>query len=612
MIRHTTLRLNILYNLRIRVSLVQGGLVLRLISKTWHLQPHDPAAIEGLARALGISPIVAQLLLNRDQREPEAAGRFLQAPLSGLYEPERLPGVVAAVERIHVAIQQKKRLCVYGDYDVDGVSGTAILLTALRHLGADVDFHVPHRLEDGYGLSNEALAKIAAAGTSLVVTVDCGIASIAEADEAKRLNLELIVTDHHEPKDRLPDAAVLVHPRLAGDYPWGYLSGAGVAFKLAWALCKKSCGGDKVTPKLREFLLDAVAFAALGTVADVVPLCEENRIFVRHGLARLKQNPPIGLKALLESANLANKAVLTATDIGYSLGPRLNAAGRLGSARLAVELLTTPSPQRAADLARWLEEQNGKRQMVERRIYSEAREMAEGREYASASALVLASASWHAGLIGIVAGRLMEAFGRPVVMIALQENGAPASGSGRSIAGFRLHEALQACSDQLLSHGGHATAAGFKIIPDAVSRFREQFCQVATQHFGAAAPAPRLVIDAEVPLSALTAKVVDALAQLEPYGAGNAQPVFLAGDLQIAGEPARVGGGERHLSFRVRQGQTDMRVIAFGMADRTEELMAEGGKCSLAFTPKINEWQGRRRVELEARDFQSGPRARLG
>jgi len=584
---------------------------LRAVVKSWHLFPHDAAAIERLARALGISPIVAQLLLNRDQGDADHGGRFLKAPLAGLHEPERLPGVPEAVQRLYAAVEQKKRICVYGDYDVDGVSGTAILLTALRHLDADVEFHVPHRLEDGYGLNNEALAKIAAAGTSVVVTVDCGIASIAEAEEARRLNLELIITDHHEPKDRLPGAAVLVHPRLAGDYPWGYLSGAGVAFKVAWALCKKASGGAKVSPKLREFLLDAVAYASLGTVADVVPLHEENRIIVRHGLARLKQNPPTGLKALLESANLHNKPALTATDIGFGLAPRLNAAGRLGSARLAVELLTTPSPQRAVDLARWLEEQNSQRQTVERHIYSEARELADGQQYATAPALVLASRSWHAGLIGIVAGRLMESLGRPVLMIALGEPGAPALGSGRSIPGFRLHDALEACSDKLLSHGGHASAAGFRIAAEHIDTFRDRFCQVAAIHFGPQPPEPKLTLDAEVPLSALTAKLVDALGQLEPYGAGNPQPLFLAGDLQIVGEPAKVGGGERHLSFRVRQQRTDMRVIAFGMADRVQELMSAQGKCCLAFTPKINEWKGWRRVELEARDFQAGPRARL-
>jgi single-stranded-DNA-specific exonuclease len=584
---------------------------LRRVVKAWHLLPHDAAAIERLARRLSLLPIVAQLLLNREQGEAEVADRFLKAPLVGLYEPERLPGVPEAARRLHEAVERKKRICVYGDYDVDGISGTAILLTTLRHLGADVDFHVPHRLEEGYGLNKETLSTIAQAGTSVVVTVDCGIASVAEAAEARRLNLELIVTDHHEPKERLPDAAAIVHPRLTSEYPWGYLSGAGVALKLAWALCKMACGGDKVSPNLREILLDAVAYAALGTVADVVPLREENRIIVRHGLVRLTQKAPIGLKALIESANLQGKSALTAVDIGYSLGPRLNAAGRLGSARLAVELLTTQSAQRAADLARWLDQQNIKRQSVERHIFSEAREMAATQPHASAPALVLASRSWHAGLIGIVAGRLMETFGRPVLMIALGEEGATASGSGRSVAGFRLHEALQRCSEQLLSHGGHATAAGFRINANYVDTFRDRFCAVAADHFGAQPPEPKLTLDAEVPLSALTVKLVEAMAQLEPYGAANPQPVFLAGDLQVVGEPAKVGGGERHVSFRVRQERTDMRVIAFGMADRVEELLSAERRCCLAFTPKINEWNGFRRVELEARDFQAGRQARL-
>jgi single-stranded-DNA-specific exonuclease len=550
-------------------------------------------------------------LLNRQQRQAEAATRFLKAPLTGLHEPERLPGIVEAVERLHAAVQHKKRICIYGDYDVDGVTGTAILLTTLRMLDADVEFFVPHRLEDGYGLNSESLASIAASGTSVVVTVDCGIASIAEAEEARRLNLELIVTDHHEPKDRLPEADVLVHPRLSGGYPWGELSGAGVAFKLAWALCKKAAGSEKVSPPMRECLLDAVAFAALGTVADVVPLHDENRIIVRHGLARLRQRPPPGLRALIESAKLQDKAALVASDIGFGLAPRLNAAGRLGSARLAVELLTTPSPQRAVDLARWLEDQNQKRQYAERTILSEAREMAAEPQHASAPALVLASQSWHAGLIGIVAGRLTDALGRPVLMIALGEAGAPASGSGRSIPGFRLHEALQHCSDRLVSHGGHAAAAGFKIRVEDIDNFRERFCQVAADRLGTAPHAPQLTLDAEVPLAALTAKLVDTMAQLEPFGAGNPAPLFLAGDLQIVGQPARIGGGERHVSFRVRQQQTELRAIAFGMADRAEELMSAEGKCSLAFTPKINEWQGRRTVELEIRDFQAGSRAQL-
>jgi single-stranded-DNA-specific exonuclease len=262
-------------------------------AKRWRLLPHDRAAIERLARALNLSPIVAQLLLNRQLNEPGRARRFLAAPLAGLYEPELLPGVAEAARRLLDAVRQQRRICVYGDYDVDGVTGTAILVTALHRLGGTVEFHVPHRLQDGYGLNIPALQRLAQAGISLVITVDCGIGSVAEAEEARRLGLELIITDHHEPKSALPQATVLVHPRLAGGgteatnghYPFGSLSGSGVAFKLAWALCKLACGSDKVTPPLRELLLDSVVLASLGTVADVVPLDDENRIFVRNRLS---------------------------------------------------------------------------------------------------------------------------------------------------------------------------------------------------------------------------------------------------------------------------------------------------------------------------------------
>jgi single-stranded-DNA-specific exonuclease len=585
---------------------------LRHTAKTWHLLPHDAAAIERLGKELGVSPVVAQLLLNRSLSSPEVARRFLAAPLVDLHEPALLPGVTEAAERLHAAIRQGRRICVYGDYDVDGVTGTALLIQALRLLNAPVDFYVPNRLEEGYGLNSEALRRIAQGGTNVVVTVDCGISSLEEAEEARRLGLELIITDHHEFKDCLPAATTLVHPRLPGGaYPFGSLSGSGVAFKLAWALCQCYCGARRVEPRLRDYLLDSMALAALGTVADVVPLHGENRVFVRHGLTRLRQTSSPGLKALLEAAGLDGKAQLGAADIGYFLAPRLNAAGRLGCARLAIELLTTPSPQRAVDLARYLEEQNTKRQFMERRILAAARDMVEAADLDGTPALVLASTDWHSGLIGIVAGRLVEMYGRPAVLIALRDRDTPAQGSGRSVPGFALHEALHTCREHLVSHGGHAAAAGFRIHHDAVERFRERFCAHAAQHFGARPPGPRLVIDAEVPLSALTPGLVEALAQLEPYGAGNVQPLFLAGGLQVTGEPRKVGGGERHLSFRVRQMERDVRVIAFGMADRAEELMADGGRCCLVFTPRINEWQGRRTVELEARDFHPGAQARL-
>jgi single-stranded-DNA-specific exonuclease len=590
--------------------------------KTWRLLPHDSTAVERLASALSVAPVVAQLLLNRGVADAEGARRFLDTPLSGLHPPERLGGVSAAADRLLAVVRAGKPVCVYGDYDVDGVTGTAILCQALRLLGAEkVDYYVPHRLEEGYGLNAAALRQIAQDGSALVVTVDCGIASVAEAEEARRLGLELIVTDHHEPRDTLPAADVLVHPRLPDvGYPFGGLSGAAVAFKVAWALCTRACGSDKVTPRFREFLLDAVCLASLGVVADVVPLHDENRILVRHGLHRLRKAPSPGLRALIESAGLPADVPLKASDVAFKLAPRINAAGRLGHARLVVELLMTPSAGRAADLARYLEGQNKDRQTLERATLSAARDLVAGLDLGTTPALVLASADWHAGVIGIVASRLVDLYARPSLLIALRKDGAEGpggerevvgQGSGRSVPGFPLHEALRACDDLLLSHGGHRAAAGFKVAPHAIDAFRARFCEFAARHFPDGPPPPALVIDAEVPLAALTFGLLKELDRLEPYGAGNGRPLFLAAGLEVLGTPRRIGQGERHLSFRVKQGETVVRAVAWGLGERLEELMADAGRCSVVFTPRVNEWQGYRSVEIEVVDFRPGPDAEL-
>jgi single-stranded-DNA-specific exonuclease len=590
-------------------------------TKTWRLLPHDREKVERLSASLGLGPIVAQLLLNRGLEDTVASRRFLDAPLSGLHPPDLLPGVPEAAERILAAIQAGRRLCVYGDYDVDGVTGSAILINGLRLLGATVDLYLPHRLEEGYGLNRAALQQVAASGATLVVTVDCGIASLEEADEARRLGLELIVTDHHEFKDTLPNAAVLVHPRLPGtSYPFGKLSGSAVAFKLAWALTQRACGSPKVPPRLREYLLDSVALAALGVVADVMPLYDENRILVRHGLNRLRQTTLPGLQALCACAGLTPGAALRASDIGFKIAPRLNAAGRLGCARLVVDLLTTAREEQAVQLARFLDEQNNQRQTLERRILAEARKLIAEKQRDSDPALVLAHPGWHAGIIGIVAGRLAEQYARPTLMIALPAPDADGAslhervgiGSGRSVNGFALHQALHACGDLLLGHGGHAAAAGFRIAPENIDAFRALLVEYAATHFPDGPLPPLLELDAEVPLSMLTMGLLDDLDRLEPYGAENRRPLFLAGGLQVKGEPRKIGGGERHLSFRVAQQGTTLRAIAWGMAERAEELMSAGGACCLAFTPKLNEWQGYRSVDLEVTDFQPGAEARLG
>lgn len=586
-------------------------------SRRWRLLPHDPAATERLAGHLRLPPLIAQLLIHRGLTEPTRAKQFIEAPLTCLHAPELLPGIADAAERLYAAARQGRRICVYGDYDVDGLTGTAILWRALQLCGASaVDFYVPHRLEEGYGLNAAALRQIAQRGASVVVTVDCGIASLDEAETAKQLDLELIITDHHEMRDTLPAASCLVHPRLPNsDYPFAGISGSGVAFKLAWALCQRASGSDRVGTRFKDFLLDSLALAALGTVADLVPLHDENRLFVRHGLIRMKQAPSVGLKALLDSSGLGDKKGVSAADISFRLAPRLNAAGRLGCARLVVELLTTASLPRAVDLARFLEEQNKQRQQLERHVFNQACEMVEANGSNGDPAIVLANPEWHGGIIGIVAGRLAELYARPVLLITLRrergESAAVGQGSGRSVAGFPLHEALRACEQHLLGHGGHKAAAGFQIAFDQIDSFRASFCAYAAQHFHSGLPDPCLTIDAEVPLSALTPGLLRDLDRLEPYGSENHRPLFLAGSLQVTGPPRKVGNGERHLQFQVRQHGASLKAIGFGMADRAEELMSAGGQCCLVFAPLLNEWQGRRTVELQVYDFQPGNKAKL-
>jgi single-stranded-DNA-specific exonuclease len=589
--------------------------------KVWHLLPSDPDATQRLAAAAKVSSVVAQLLLNREISDPIAARRFLDAPLAGLHPPTMLPGVTDAAGRIARAIVERRKICVYGDYDVDGVTGTAILLGLLNRLGADVEFHTPLRLSEGYGLNADKLKELARSGVSLVVSVDCGIASIAEAEVAREVGLELIVTDHHEMKvgldgPLLPAAATLVHPRLPGSgYPFGDLSGAGVALKLAWAVAQRASGSEKVSPELRELLLDAVGLAALGLVADVVPLRDENRILVKHGLERIRTHPSLGLRSLLEAAGVKPDAAITSEDVGYKLAPRLNAAGRLGCARMAVELLTTTSPSIASRTAEFLEGQNSQRQALERRYTQQAKEIVD-RDFPNDPAVVVASPEWKPGVVGIVASRLVDHYGKPALVIAMPDNrdkDAVATGSGRSIPGFALHTALRACDELLEGHGGHAAAAGLKVRPERVAAFRNRFNAYVANHFPGGTPAPRLVLDAEVPLSAITFGLMNDLDKLEPYGAGNPKPKFLAAGLKVEA-PRLIGTGDvqKHMDFRVRQGNTVMRCVAWNMADRLEELMSADGDCCLAFTPRINEWNGNRRIELQVIDLKPGKTVALG
>jgi single-stranded-DNA-specific exonuclease len=569
----------------------------------WRIKPHDPDRILSLSRQARISPLVAQLLLNRGIEDPVRARAFLDARLGSLHDPELIPGAAEAAERIVRAIRDDRKIVVYGDYDVDGVCGTSILWTCLRLAGAaQVEYYIPHRVEEGYGLSAEALRRLSVDNKAeLIVTVDCGISAVREAEVARELGIELIVTDHHTIGWSLPRADAIVHPRLPGGHPAvADACGAAVAFKLAWQVCKSFGDGKRASPQLREFLINSMGLVALATIADMVPLSDENRVIVRHGLAGIASGPSAGLKALLEvSGSLGKK--LTTGLVGFGLAPRINAAGRLERAMMAVEMLTTGDALRAREIALELDRFNARRQDLERQIFEEAQEMlrTEGG-LGERRTIVLGREGWHAGVIGIVAGRLAEMFHRPTIVVALGPE--VSQGSARSIPGFDLYEALKNCSEELIAYGGHAAAAGLKLAADQFETFARRFeerCRgsLTPEHLERVT-----TIDAEVMLGVLTLPVVEEIDRLEPYGISNPKPLLLASDLEVAGEPRAVGEKKNHLQLRLRQGTGAFKAIGWNLAEKGRNL-APGARCSVVFSPSINEWNSRREVQLEIKDL---------
>lgn len=565
--------------------------------------------------------MVAQLLICRGIADPQAAKRFLDPRLLDLHRPDQLPGCAQAAELIHQAIGAGERIVVYGDYDVDGMTGTALLWLCLKLLGAQASYYVPHRTEEGYGLNCEAIRSRVSGKAGLILTVDCGIGGLEEAAMVRRLGMKLVVTDHHEPRAQLPEAAAVVHPRLPGStYPFGSLSGSGVALKLAWALCQRavSSGGDvscrsewaarKVGRPMKEFLMQAVGLAALGTVADVVPLVDENRVLVRHGLESLASRPTLGLATLMQMTEMDTKGRLDSEDLAFTLAPRLNAAGRLAQPQLAVELLVTDRPDRARELAHYIDALNSTRQTLERSIYLAANKQVKGRlDSADEAALVLADRGWHPGVIGIVAGRLAEKYHRPVVLICWDQLGLkPGTGSARSIPGFNLHAALESCDEYLLAHGGHAAAAGLKIEEDQLDGFRAAFCEVAATEIGQQ-PAAELRIDAEFPLSAFAPETVHLIERLAPFGHGNDRPLLCASGVTLAEPPRVIGSGGRHLALRLAQHGISLRAVAFGGGEWADELAALDRPIDVAFRPVINTFRGRHNVELHLVDWRKKP-----
>jgi single-stranded-DNA-specific exonuclease len=576
-------------------------------TKRWMIAEPNPLADE-LASRLRVSPLVSQILLNRGVSETQDCQDFLRPSLKCLHDPALLPGLNIASARIAKAIRDNEKIVVYGDYDVDGITATSILWHAIRVLGGQVQYYIPHRLEEGYGLNGEALTEICDGGAKLIITVDCGITAIVPANVARERNVDLIISDHHDwhgSPPELPACFVIVHPRLpSGDkpYPNPYLCGAGVAFKLAWGIGMAMSGANRVSETFRAFLVEATGLAALGTIADVVPLVGENRILAAYGLGGLKQSRLTGIAALIESAALTGQT-LDSYHVGFLLAPRLNASGRMGHAKLAVEMLTDASKDRAIEIAIFLEQQNRERQGIERQILQQALEQTTslGYDNENCRGIVLGAEGWHAGVIGIVASRIVERFHRPTLMIAL--NNGHGQGSGRSITGFHLARALEACGSHLINHGGHEMAAGLKLDSLKFQDFREAFCEYASNTLTADQLIPELKLEAIAELTHVSAALVIDLQRLGPFGHGNRRPVLCCRNVTLAGPPRRVGKTGDHLQLFIRQGNATMKCIAFNAGNWFDRLQI-GTRLDLAAEPTLNEYNGRSTVELEIKDLQ--------
>jgi single-stranded-DNA-specific exonuclease len=555
------------------------------------VRPLDSVAVADLARALGVPYAVAAILLGRNLADPVVCRRFFEPSLADLHDPFLFDDMEKAVERIRRAIANREKIAVHGDYDVDGISGTALLVRALRELGGDCFYHLPHRLTDGYGLSENGVSRIAANGATLMVTVDCGITSVDEIASARRRGIDCIITDHHEPKEILPEAFARINPKIAGSsYPDRDLAGVGVALKLCQALAQRIDGAAR----LWEDFLD---LAALGTAADIVPLLGENRIIARYGFDLMRRTANPGLAALIDLQGLTGKPLST-SDVVFQLAPCINAAGRLGDPSRAVELLLTDDRATAQTCARELRTANYERRAIDAGVWEEA--CAWVTQHCDAEndfAIVTGSANWHAGVIGIVASKLVERFHRPAILFSIDNDGR-ARGSGRSIPALHLLDALQECSEMLDTFGGHRAAAGLSLPSGSIDAFRTRFNEVVRKRLTPQDLIPQLVADVEVSLSALTPKFFSLIKTMEPFGPGNMRPVLYSRNLRKAQAPKIVGG--KHLKMAVSGDGLAMDAIAFNFGDRLGELSAASA-LSLAFSLDENEWNGRTTLQMKVK-----------
>jgi len=558
------------------------------VTKRWVIAKPEPALAQTLARELHLAVPLAQVLVNRGYRDTESAAQFLSPQLRQLGDPFDLPDMAAAVDRILAAIEKKERIVIYGDYDVDGVTSSALLQRVLQAAGATVANFLPHRMDEGYGLSADGVVRcLKEHKPQLLIAVDCGTSSAHEIADLKKHKVDTIVLDHHEPPQDLPQCVALVNPKRVGDSPLGALASVGVSFKLAHALLKR----DRQLSE-RIDLREHLDLVAVGTVADIVPLTGENRILVKAGLERLPHTQKIGLRALMDIADVPDK--VSPYHIGFRIGPRLNAAGRLSDAMAALELMLTANAPRAKELAMLLDTHNAERQHIEKLIADEAIAMARTNE--SDRVLVLAKDGWHVGVIGIVASRVLQVFYKPTVIIGIEEG--TGKGSCRSVTGFSIVGALQHCAPLLERFGGHEMAAGFSVKASKIDELRRELNAFAAKELKDEDLSRRERIDAVVTLDDLDADFFEQLERLEPCGPDNPTPVFMIEGVRLRGAPRVVG--KNHLRFNVTDGDTVAQAIWWGMGD----FKFPDGPFDVAFTPELNEYRGVESVQLKVKDVR--------
>ena len=563
----------------------------------WRHRSCDDAVTAALTRELQIDPVIARLLVDRGLTTPETAHRFLNPTVDHLHDPFLMTDLPVGVDRLLAAIERGERIAVHGDYDVDGVTSTVILRRLIELLGGDVVHFIPERLRDGYGLQPEAIDRLHERNVRVIISVDCGIRSQEAAARAKELGVDLVITDHHEPGASLPPALAVINPRRPDcAYPDKDLAGVGVTLKVAHALCLKT---DRM-----QWLPGFLKLAAIGTVADMVPLRGENRVIAKLGLDRLTRGPhTIGLQALLDASGVSGKKI-GSYEIGFMVAPRVNAAGRMSTPDLATRLLLAVDEEgrtEATTLAEQLDAENARRRAEEAEILSDARRrIAADPEVGAHNILVIWGEGWHRGVIGIVASKLVEQFCRPVIVLSVE--GEVAHGSGRSIPGFNLLAALERCADLFERFGGHRQAAGLVIDTDRLVDFRRRIGDVADDQLGPEDLTPKLTIDAPLSLPAITGPLLEGLSALEPFGSGNPRPVFHADAVAIVDGPHTLK--ERHLRMTVQQGRSRFRAVAWGAAAHAEYIRARRTALSLAFSLTENTYRGDTFIELSVADVQ--------